>query len=48
MTKDAGLVPAGRIERRILLVRGQKVILDRGLAEMYGVATRDLNKCGKP
>ncbi|MCX6353579.1 MAG: hypothetical protein NTZ78_01595 [Candidatus Aureabacteria bacterium] len=39
--KDSSFVPAGRIEQRILLVRGQKVILDRDLAfcqhhfEMY-------------
>lgn len=36
--------PAERIERAILILRGHKVILDRDLAAMYGVSTRDLNK----
>lgn len=33
-----------KIERSILLVRGQKVMLDRDLAELYGVETRVLNQ----
>jgi hypothetical protein len=37
-------VPAERIERIILSIRGQKVILDRDLAELYGVTTGNLNK----
>ena len=37
-------IPVERIERRILLVRGQKVLLDRDLAELYGVETRVLNQ----
>jgi len=40
----ATLIPAGRIERRILLLRGQKVMLDRDLAGLYGVETRALNQ----
>lgn len=32
------------IERRIYLLRGQKVMLDRDLAEMYGVSTKRLNE----
>ena len=32
------------IERRILLLRGQKVMLDRDLAELYGVETKRLNE----
>ena len=35
--KSLALVPAERIERTILLIRGQKVMLDRDLAELYGV-----------
>ncbi|MDP8229866.1 MAG: ORF6N domain-containing protein [Candidatus Gorgyraea atricola] len=31
------LVPQERIERRIFVIRGQKVMLDRDLAELYGV-----------
>jgi ORF6N domain-containing protein len=37
-------VPTERIERRILLVRGHKVMLDADLAELYGVRTRRLNE----
>ncbi|MDI6793856.1 MAG: ORF6N domain-containing protein [bacterium] len=33
----SSLVPAERIESRIFLIRGQKVMLDRDLAELYGV-----------
>lgn len=36
------LVPAERIERHILLVRGEKVMLDSDLAELYEVETRAL------
>jgi hypothetical protein len=32
------------IEHTILLIRGQKVMLDRDLARLYGVATKILNK----
>jgi len=38
------VVPSERIEQTILLLRGHKIILDRDLAAMYGVSTRDLNK----
>ena len=38
------LVPAERIETAILLIRGQKVMLDRDLAELYGVETRVLKQ----
>jgi hypothetical protein len=36
------LIPAERIEKTILLIRGHKVILDRDLAALYGVETRVL------
>lgn len=38
------LIPADRIERSIHLIRGQKVMLDSDLAELYGVETKNLNK----
>jgi len=38
------LVPAERIERSILMIRGRKVMLDRDLASLYGVETRILNQ----
>lgn len=37
-------VPAERIERRILLIRGRKVMLDVDLARLYGVSTKRLNE----
>jgi ORF6N domain-containing protein len=37
-------VPVESIERRIYLIRGQKVMLDADLAELYHVATRALNQ----
>jgi phage regulator Rha-like protein len=43
MTEDS-LIPAERIERAILLIRGHKVLLDRDLAELYGVPTKRLNE----
>ncbi|MBI5363279.1 MAG: ORF6N domain-containing protein [Planctomycetes bacterium] len=36
--------PAVSIERSILLLRGQRVLLDRQLAELYGVGTKVLNQ----
>jgi hypothetical protein len=38
------LVPVERIEPRILLIRGQRVILDADLADLYGTATKRLNE----
>ena len=40
----AALVPAARIERAILVVRGQKVMVDADLAALYGVPTKRLNE----
>jgi hypothetical protein len=44
MPDSALSVPAQRIERSIFLVRGHKVMVDRDLAELYGVETRVLNQ----
>jgi hypothetical protein len=41
------LIPNERIERAILLIRGQKVMLDRDLAELYDVPTKVLNQAVK-
>jgi len=41
------LIPQVLIERKIFLIRGRRVMLDRDLAELYGVETRDLNKAVK-
>jgi hypothetical protein len=37
-------IPVERIELAIFLIRGEKVMLDRDLAELYGVETRVLNQ----
>ncbi|HOP08411.1 MAG TPA: ORF6N domain-containing protein [candidate division Zixibacteria bacterium] len=44
MAKSKELIPAERIERSILVIRGQKVMLDMDLAELYGVTTKRLNE----
>jgi hypothetical protein len=38
------VIPIANIEHRILLIRGQRVILASDLAAMYGVAVRQLNQ----
>ena len=40
----SSLIPVERVERSILIVRGQKVILDTDLAAIYGVTTASLNQ----
>lgn len=44
MIENKSVVPVGKIENRILLVRGEKVIIDTDLAEFYGVPTKRLNE----
>jgi hypothetical protein len=39
----ATLIPSERIENKIYLIRGKKVMLDRDLADLYGVTTGNLN-----
>lgn len=41
------IAPVGQIERSILLIRGEKAILDADLAELYGVETKVLNQAVK-
>ena len=41
---DHVLIPVERIEKAILLIRRQKIMLDRDLAELYGVPTKVLNQ----
>ncbi|MGA3086784.1 MAG: ORF6N domain-containing protein [Thermodesulfobacteriota bacterium] len=38
------IIPVEVVERKILLIRGQKVILDADLAKLYGVTTKRLNE----
>ena len=41
------LIPSKKIEKRIFLLRGQKVMLDADLAELYGVETGALKRAVK-
>jgi phage regulator Rha-like protein len=41
------LIPQVLVERKIFLIRGRGVMLDRDLAELYGVETRTLNQAVK-
>ncbi len=43
MTKT-GLIPAERIEKTIYSIRGERVMLDRDLAALYGVETKVLKQ----
>jgi hypothetical protein len=44
MKKTESIVPVEKIGRLILVIRGQRVMLDSDLAEMYGVPTKVLNQ----
>ena len=44
MVKSKAIVKVGKIQQRILLIRGEKVIIDANLAEAYGVTTKALNQ----
>ncbi len=41
MARKKSIIPTERIERRILLTRGLKVVLDSDLASLYGVSTKN-------
>ena len=43
-SKKKSLIPVEQLERFILLIRGQKVILDITLSKLYGVSTKHLNQ----
>jgi ORF6N domain len=43
-TKRSALVPVHDITRAILVLRGQRVLLDAELASLYGVTTKRLNE----
>ena len=44
MAAGSGSIDAAEIAKRIVIVRGQKVLLDTDLAALYGVPTRRLNE----
>lgn len=41
---QAILIPEEKIERKIFILRNRKVMIDRDLAELYGVSTKRLNE----
>ncbi len=47
MTESNVIIPIEYIESSILLIRGQRVMLDSNLAEMYGVEVKRLNEAVK-
>jgi ribosomal protein L23 len=42
--KNNGLIPDELVMTKILVIRGKKVMIDRDLAELYGVTTKSLNQ----
>jgi hypothetical protein len=47
MTGDHGLVPSERIERKILVIRGHRIMMDADLAALYQVPVKALNQAVK-
>jgi hypothetical protein len=47
MKGNMSLVPLERIEQAIYLIRGEKVMLDRDLAALYGTSTKALKQAVK-
>ena len=45
--EEKSVIPVERIGNIIIFIRGQKIILDRDLAQLYGVTTGNLNKAVK-
>jgi hypothetical protein len=44
MPRGTSVIPFDRVEKLIYLIRGQKVMLDSDLAELYGIATKVLKQ----
>ncbi len=43
MTQNLAIIPSERIVSKIYIIRNKKIMLDRDLAELYGVTTGNLN-----
>ena len=43
-TDTSGLIPFKEVEDKIVVIRGQEVLLDRDVAELYGVETKRINE----
>ncbi|MBE7517412.1 MAG: ORF6N domain-containing protein [Chloracidobacterium sp.] len=46
-TIETAIVTLDQVERRIYMIRGNKVMLDSELASLYGVTTSALNRAVK-
>ena len=44
MEQDAKIMPTAKVESRIFTLQNQQVMIDRDLAELYGVETKRLNE----
>ena len=44
LKNQAIVIPGERIENKIFLIRGKRVMIDRDLADLYGVETKVLNQ----
>ena len=44
MATGKDIVPLAKVTRAILVIRGQRALLDSDLARLYGVTTGNLNK----
>lgn len=47
MEQDTKIMPTTKVESRIFTLRNQQVMIDRDLAELYGVETRIINQAVK-
>jgi hypothetical protein len=47
LTENKSLIPKERIASKILLLRGEKIMLDFHLANLYGIETRALKQAVK-
>jgi hypothetical protein len=47
MSKSLAAIPIKRVEQAIPLIRGERVMLDRELAALYGVSTKVFNQAVK-
>jgi hypothetical protein len=45
--KNTSLIPIARIERAIMVIRDERVMLSTDLADLYGVTTKQLNQAVK-
>ena len=46
MKQEVQVIPDEVVMNKIYLINGQKVMIDRDLAELYGVETKYLKKAG--